>query len=141
MLLYEIQQQSDTTYRAYDWGRPQSGARKLHIEESVAVTTTDGPRELNSPAVSGSAGAARVVDCEHFEVDLVCAGTAALGLDTGGRSFHFVTAVEGAGVLETAAESVTLRRFETALVAGSTGTYRIRAAEGSATLLRASVPV
>ena len=141
LLLYEIQQESDTTYRAYDWGRPQSGGRKLHIEESVAVTTTDGPRELTSPKVAGATGTARAVECERFELDLVRAGSDALAIDTGGQSFHFVTAVEGSAILETDAESVSLRRFETALVAGATGAYRIRAGEGSATLLRASVPI
>jgi len=49
LLLYEVQQSSDTTYRVYDWDRPASAGRKLHVEESVAVTD---PRKgaLKSPA-------------------------------------------------------------------------------------------
>ncbi|MGD0862490.1 MAG: type I phosphomannose isomerase catalytic subunit [Candidatus Limnocylindrales bacterium] len=141
LLLYEIQQNSDITYRAYDWGRPQSSGRRLHIEEAVQVTTTEGPRELALPTVAGATGTARAVECEHFELDLARVGATPLSLDTKGRSFHFLTAVEGPAVLETAAESVTLQRLETALVAGATGAYSVRAAKGSATLLKASVPV
>jgi len=52
-----------------------------------------------------------------------------------------VTAIEGAAEIQTGAETVRLAQFETALVAGATGAYRISAVESSATLLRASVPV
>lgn len=38
LFLYEVQQTSDITYRVYDWDRPQSAGRKLHIEQSLAVT-------------------------------------------------------------------------------------------------------
>jgi mannose-6-phosphate isomerase len=141
LLLYEIQQESDTTYRAYDWGRPQSTGRKLHIEESVEVTTTDGPGEPTSPVVAGATGTADAIDCPYFDLDLARIGATPLPLDTGGRSFHILTAIEGVAEIEAGAEVARLERFETALVAGATGTYRVRAATGSATLLKASVPV
>lgn len=141
LLLYEIQQESDTTYRAYDWGRPQSTGRKLHIEESVEVTTTDGPGEPTSPVVAGATGTADAIDCPYFDLDLARVGAIPLPLDTGGRSFHILTAIDGAAEIEAGAEVARLERFETVLVAGATGTYRVRAAAGSATLLKASVPV
>ncbi|MBI3161203.1 MAG: class I mannose-6-phosphate isomerase, partial [Chloroflexi bacterium] len=37
LLVYEVQQASDLTYRVYDWGRPETETRKLHIEKSIAV--------------------------------------------------------------------------------------------------------
>jgi mannose-6-phosphate isomerase len=140
LLLYEIQQESDTTYRAYDWGRSQSMGRKLHIEESVEVTTTEGPAEPTSPVVAGATGVADAVDCPYFDLDLARVGATPLHLDTGGRSFHILTAIEGAAEIEAGAEVARLERFQTALVAGAAGSYRVRAAGGPATLLRASVP-
>ena len=140
LLLYEIQQASDTTYRAYDWGRPQSAGRKLHIEESVAVATTDGPRERTSPTASGTGGIAEAADCTYFHLDLARVGATPLALDTGGRSFHIVTVVDGVVELSCGSETVRLRRFETALVAGAAGAYEVRAAERPATFLRALVP-
>ena len=35
VLVYEIQQPSDITYRCDDWGRPPSAGRPLHIEQSL----------------------------------------------------------------------------------------------------------
>jgi mannose-6-phosphate isomerase len=141
LLLYEIQQESDTTYRAYDWGRPQSTGRKLHVEESVEVTTTDVPCQPTAPAIAGATGIADAVDCAYFDLDLARVGATPLPLDTGGLSFHILTAIEGVARIEVGDEIARLERFETVLVAGSTGCYRISAPDGSATLLRASVPV
>ena len=145
LLLYEIQQESDTTYRAYDWGRPQSTGRKLHIEESVEVTTTDEPPKPTTPVVAGASGTADAIDCPYFDLDLAGVGATPLLLDTGDRSFHILTAIEGAAEIHVGAEVVRLERFETALVAGATGIYRIHAAGGSAggsaTLLKVSVSV
>jgi mannose-6-phosphate isomerase len=140
LLLYEIQQASDTTYRAYDWGRPQSAGRKLHIEESVAVATTDGPRERRSPTASATGGIAEAADCTYFHLDLARVGATPLALDTRGRSFHIVTVIEGAAELSCGSEMVRLGRFETALVAGAAGAYEVRAAERPTTFLRALVP-
>jgi mannose-6-phosphate isomerase len=72
LLLYEVQQASDTTYRIYDWDRPQSAGRQLHIEESAQVTLPVGPTEVRregeqigldrfeTALVAGSAGAYEV---------------------------------------------------------------------------------
>jgi mannose-6-phosphate isomerase len=39
LLLYEVQQNSDTTYRLYDWGRvdDQGQPRELHVQEAAEV--------------------------------------------------------------------------------------------------------
>ena len=50
-------------------------------------------------------------------------GAAPLALDTKGVAFHIVTAVDGSAAVETAAESVGLKRFQTVLVAGAAGAY------------------
>jgi len=39
VLLLELQESADTTFRAYDWGRP----RQLHLEEALHCTSWDGP--------------------------------------------------------------------------------------------------
>ncbi len=142
LLLYEIQQASDTTYRVYDWDRPQSTGRKLHIEESVAVTLPVGPAEVQHPRIDGGTGTAPAVDCPLFHLDLVRVSPdgGALEADTAGRSFHLITAVEGAVEVVCGEERIGLERFETALVAGSAGKYELRSGHGRATLLRAAVP-
>jgi len=140
LLLCEVQQASDITFRAWDWDRPLSGSRQLHVEESVAVMTTAGPRPLHRPD-PGQTGAATAETCEFFEMDVlrVAAGRA-LEADTAGASFHALTCVGGAVELRHGAETLRLGRFETAVVAANAGHYVVASPDGEATLLRASVP-
>jgi mannose-6-phosphate isomerase len=140
LLVYEIQQASDTTYRVYDWDRPQSAGRRLHIEESVAVTRPVGAENVNRPAEAAT-GTTAVLASEYFRVDLVRIpqGTPRAD-DTRGLTFHALTVTDGAVELTCGDEAARLDRLETGIVAGSAGQYRIRAIDGPATLLRASVP-
>jgi mannose-6-phosphate isomerase len=140
LLLYEVQQASDITFRVYDWGRPASAGRALHVEESVAVA--DPRRHVTpapAPALEGTA-AARALTCAFFELDVVRVGESAFEGDAGGRTFHLLTPVEGAVEISCGDERVRLRCFETALVAGGAGSYRLRAEGPAAKVLRAAVP-
>jgi mannose-6-phosphate isomerase len=142
LFLYEIQQASDTTYRVYDWDRPQSTGRKLHIEESVEVTQPVGATELRHPEPAGQTGATSAIECPLFRLDLarVSPDTGPLAADTGGRSFHLLTVIDGAAVIAHDGEEINLDRYQTALVAGSAGRYEIRSGGGPVAMLRASVP-
>jgi mannose-6-phosphate isomerase len=141
LLLYEIQQQSDITYRAYDWGRPPSAGRSLHIEKSVAAAlpaVADAPRQ---PAALSGSGLGVALECPYFILELGrVEGSDLLSLRTDGSSFHVVTLVEGTAEASAGDERVRLARFETVLVPASAGEYRIRATDGPVAFLRASVP-
>ncbi len=53
MIIYEIQQNSDTTYRFYDWDRVDAATgqpRELHVDRAMAVTDFDG---ANAAPVQG----------------------------------------------------------------------------------------
>ena len=52
LLVYEIQQSSDTTYRLYDWGRMglDGQPRKLHIDKGLQVANLDLAPEVEHPA-------------------------------------------------------------------------------------------
>ena len=142
LVLYEIQEASDTTYRVYDWGRPASVGRKLHIEESVAVTRPVGPTDLRHPNVPPGTGASPAIECPYFNLDLVrvAPSDAPFRADTDGRRFHVLTAIEGTARVTCGHERTELGRFETAFVAGSAGAYEIQAIDRPVTLMRASVP-
>ncbi|HEX7543564.1 MAG TPA: type I phosphomannose isomerase catalytic subunit [Candidatus Limnocylindrales bacterium] len=140
LFLYELQEASDITYRAYDWGRPQSADRRLHIEESVEVALPVGPLDRTSPSVSAQTGTCNAIACEYFEVDLVRVASEPLQADTEGRTFHILTVVQGAVELTCGRETARLQRFETALVAGAVGAYSVASLDAPATLLRAELP-
>lgn len=124
LLIYEVQQTSDITYRIYDWDRPQQGGRALHTHQSAQVADPDLAGELNREEPVGSSGLRRVTECEYFVLDLVQSDRA-VHLDTGGASFHAITVIEGEATVTGSGWSETLRRFETAIVPACCGAYRI----------------
>ena len=73
-LLIEIQQNSDTTYRVFDWNRVDAKTgrpRDLHVEQALASTNFGhgpvrpiAPTELPLPTPAG--GTLRVLDCPYF---------------------------------------------------------------------------
>ncbi len=124
LFLYEVQQASDITYRVFDWNRPASDGRQLHIEKSLAVANpaaTGQPVPLPPP---DDAGCARLVSCEYFTLELIDGEAAAL--DTAGESFHALTVIDGAAVVESAGGALALGRLDTAVVPAATGAYRVR---------------
>lgn len=65
-LIIEIQQNSDTTYRVFDWNRVDSAGkpRELHIDESLkSIDFTD-----HEPSLDNAKGET-LVSCEYFRVD------------------------------------------------------------------------
>ena len=72
MLVAEIQQASDTTYRIYDWkrlgtdGRP----RELHVEQALEVIDFDyGPAGAQTPQPTDLAHVERLIACDKFVLD------------------------------------------------------------------------
>ncbi len=66
VLIFEIQQNSDTTYRAFDWNRVglNGKLRALHIAESLeSIDFDDFEPEMNQP------GDQSLATCRHFKVD------------------------------------------------------------------------
>jgi mannose-6-phosphate isomerase len=62
--LVEIQQNSDVTYRLYDYGRP----RELHLDKGVAVANLD-PHPGPSTPVDLGVGQRLLARCEHFAAE------------------------------------------------------------------------
>jgi mannose-6-phosphate isomerase len=65
-VIVEVQQNSDTTYRVFDWNRVglDGKTRQLHIDESLqSIDFTDFEPALETPQGE------TLVDCLHFRVD------------------------------------------------------------------------
>jgi mannose-6-phosphate isomerase len=140
LVLYEVQQSSDTTYRVYDWDRPASAGRSLHIKESIEVTdATKSATRTAPPALEGTASAL-AVQSPFFALDVVHIAHTPFHADTAQRSFHLLTATAGTVRIVCGDDTVQIGTYETALIAGSAGLYDVHAVGGPATLLRSSVP-
>lgn len=115
--LFELQQNSDTTYRLYDWGR----GRDLHLEDGLAVTDL-GPARPTPEAVVTPDGARRLVSCPFFHVDHVTGG---VDLDPGDR-WVAVLVVAGAATVG----GVEAGAGATVLVPAAAGTTTLEPAAG-----------
>ncbi len=139
LLLYEVQQASDTTYRVYDWDRPAGAGRELHIEEAAAVTDPGSNPEPSTVVISPGVPAP-LIRRPFFDLDALRLDGGAFAGDTGGRRFHIVTATAGSVSVRRGGEAVTLAPYETALVAAAAGAYEVRPLGGESAVLIASPP-
>ncbi len=69
-LILEIQQNSDTTYRVFDWGRVRLDGtpRELHVEQSLRCIDFEDFAPSLAPR-SITEGTRRLADCDHFHVE------------------------------------------------------------------------
>ncbi len=125
LLIYEVQQTSDLTYRVFDWNRPPTAGRALHIDKSLAVADPNaGAQAKPSPAL-GDGERQVLIQSPYFTLELIAAQRRAFNLDTRGESFHALTVIDGSAEIITAGNGMTLIRFESVLVPAACGTYRV----------------
>jgi len=127
LLIYEVQQTSDLTYRVYDWDRPMTGARKLHLEESLDVLDPGAsgnilPKNPNSTA-SGKIG---LVSCKYFTLELIAGHSGSVPVDIQGESFSALTALNGSITVQAEGWSFDLHALETVLIPAICGKYWIK---------------
>lgn len=141
ILLYEVQQYSDLTYRLHDWNRvAANGApRELHLEQGLAALDYSAASVRSVAGLEVGPGRAIVAACKYFALErwsLVDEQRVALG----GTTCHIVTVVAGAASLVAGeAEPVTLRSGHTAIVPAAITEYAIEPV-GSAVVLVTYVP-
>ena len=125
LLVYEVQQTSDWTYRVYDWGRPATPQRPLHIDKSIAAANPALSSDLLPPVAAGNSGVDGLVGCPYFHLEMLSGNAAPLELATDGTTFHALTVIQGAARLEGADWAIDLERFQSALVPANGGAYRL----------------
>lgn len=130
LLVYEVQQTSDWTYRVYDWGRPATEKRPLHIEKSIRATRADFTAPVTPPPSTGDGTRHVLTQCEYFTLELLAAQSASITLDTHGESFHALTVIEGRARLQSESVSVELDRFQTAVVPAGMRRYQLQPVTG-----------
>jgi mannose-6-phosphate isomerase len=143
-IIVETQQQSDTTYRLYDYGRP----RELHLKEGLAaIKEKTGSGKVVRPAPSNLNGGtnrrAPLISSPYFTVDmfeLKEPHSFRTQHESGKNSAQILVAVEGCGIVESAGtNSVTLARGDAVVVPAAVGEFQVRP-QWSVEFLKASVP-
>jgi mannose-6-phosphate isomerase len=130
VMLVEIQQNSDTTYRVYDWGRVgfDGRPRALHVQESLACIDFHDfePRKVK-PRVEnrGVNGLWRLVECDQFHIHKLDLRNAWPDF-CDGSTFHVLACVEGAiGILTADNKEERLDIGQVALLPAALGHYTV----------------
>lgn len=140
IVVAEIQQNSDTTYRVYDWGRD----RPLHIEKSLDVLdyglVAGAAVEPIPLLVDASLRVDLLVACPYFQVErlTVPAGGAFFGLAEG-ETFEIFGVLSGHAIVEWDGEPVELDAVDWVLIPAELGEFQVVASEPSV-ILRVFVP-
>src|SRR3984957_4261540 len=143
-VIVETQQQSDTTYRLYDYGRP----RPLHLERglaSVKERTASGKVIRPAPAAinGGKSRRSSMIIAPYFAVDMfeLKDPHEFSPIDPPGKtSVQIIVAVEGCGVVEAQGrDPVTLAKGDAVVIPAVTHGFTVRP-QWAVEFLKASVP-
>ena len=147
ILLYEVQQTSDITYRVYDWDRPAVPGRALHLDKALKVLDPGATTNLHHIPDLGDGHCATLAKCPYFTLELISLEKSPVALDTAGLTLHILTAVEGEVELITPsaqpssgdmADDFLLRPYESVVIPAACAPYQLRPS-GAARVLKASV--
>lgn len=134
IVLVEIQQCSDTTFRIHDWGRvgPDGQPRELHVDQAMdaihfgrARTGSDARR-----VAAGGRGVRRGVltECEHFNVErIMIEAGAGFEADLTGDTFEIWGLLSGTGRIESTESELTLEAVQFVLLPATMGAFELQA--------------
>ncbi|MEK4661851.1 type I phosphomannose isomerase catalytic subunit [Priestia sp. FSL H7-0729] len=142
VVVAEIQQNSDTTYRIYDYNRPglDGKPRELHVEDSLNVTAYEGAGASTMKTNNATPGEwLKLAECPYFVVEKGIV-TGRWELSTNPDSFTILVVCEGEGTLEwahAASDSIELKAGQCYLLPANLGSYTLN---GNTTVLRSYLP-
>jgi len=122
ILLLEIQQNSDITYRVYDYNR----GRELHLEKALEVANL----KLKSNRLEGKVYAnsdyevTKYVKCPYFSLDLYEIYSR-IDENTEGKKFLIYSCIEGEGKIEYSEGEESIIKGESILIPSSLGHFNI----------------
>ncbi len=126
ILIAEIQQNSNVTYRVYDYGRVGKDGKKrdLHIEKALAVTK-------RVPIIKDKSSYPHVADCDYFTVDKLNLDGKVMKKMEGNvseESFASVLILDGQGTISDGRETLEFKKGDSFFLSAGSGNYM---AEGS----------
>jgi len=145
LVVAEIQQASDTTFRLFDWNRvgPDGQARQLHVEQSLAaIDYSAGPVQAQIPQSTERPFVQRLVSCDKFVLDrwqLMGAEKPQECTVGGDDRFHILSVLAGGVSVFYAGSGETLSLGQTLLIPASAGAACITA-QSQAVLLDSYLP-
>jgi len=118
VLLAEIQQTSDITYRVYDWDRKDTDGnyRELHQEDALEAIDFNDSSDCKITYDSKKNKVTDLVNCPHFITNHIEIDTEIIVSHKELDSFVIYMCVDGEAIIENGAEKITIQFGETILV-------------------------
>jgi mannose-6-phosphate isomerase len=143
MVLCEIQQHSDITYRVFDFNRWQTDGtpRPLHIRQALEVLDFGEPRggQIEPPRVQlGPLAKTYLVACRYFATEK-WEFAAPVSAATSNETFEILIFLSGRGAIESGGEAHPYAPAEVWLIPAALGAYQL-IPESATTVLRTYVP-
>lgn len=125
LVIAEIQQNSDITYRVYDYGRP----REIHVEKSLDVIDFDLKPEKLVENYIDFLGYKYTNLCksEYFTIDKYIINTS-VKMDSNINSFSIITCVDGSGLINYKNKTVVVNKGDSILIPAHLGNYELKGA-------------
>jgi mannose-6-phosphate isomerase len=143
VMVFEVQENSDVTFRLYDWDRvdPKTGKpRALQVDEALAcIDLAQGPISPVQPVVETASPVKRetLFDNAHFHLRRL-EGAEPFDVGAAGKP-RVLVQIEGCGALEHGGSDHTVDRGAVTLLPASVGACRLRP-DGPCTLLEIAIP-
>ena len=130
ILICEIQQNSNTTYRIYDYGRvgKDGKPRELHVKKAIDVTKLEPPTKpttaLAKIDIIPGLDMELLAECEYFTAyHAALEGEA--GLKAGSESFQTFTVLSGSLQLTSGDTVIDFNKGESVFIPAGLGTYKL----------------
>lgn len=140
IVIAEIQQNSNTTYRVYDYGRVGADGkpRPLHVAKALEVTSLTSPKAHIYPHPEQRNGHIlhRLPECEYFSVEkLEISEKAGFAVDN--TSFHSLLCIEGSFRLESGNGTLTIEKGDSVFLQANYGDYILK---GRGVIIKTEIP-
>ena len=123
--LCEIQENSNSTYRLYDYNRLDSYGkpRILHIEKALDVINYNHTIIHNQYTSKCESNRINLVSCKFFSSSLYTSNS--MSLFTSTSSFHSIVIIEGAGLIKADGQTLNFVRGDSFYIPSGFGNYEI----------------
>lgn len=125
ILLAEVQQNCNTTYRVYDYNRMVNGKpRELHVEKALEVTNTVPPTRNgdadSEPVIKGDATLQDLCSCEFFKMETIDVN-GNYSFEVNEESFVSLLVLEGSGVVTAGGTSLDVKAGDSIFIPANCG--------------------
>lgn len=120
IVIAEIQQNSNVTYRVHDFGRVgvDGKMRELHVEKAVEVSTL-------TPSAEQKLAGSHIAQCEYFTVDKLAVKDEVIG-QVPKDSFLSILALDGQGAISVGEECEQFQKGDSFFLPANGGKYCIK---------------